>query len=183
MFFQYDDLFLYFFFVWMLSLWCLKTYQRNVKSPLVQNSAKVYKDVTMTVQRSFVIVLSSAAWLMWHVTVCFFAGGVRQGGKGEAGGEGWRGGALWLSSEQHFFSFNRRSTQIFDDHSKTLVHTTWAHIKAYLQHWHTPKNRHTKLQHSNQSQILSYIRLDNKTSSVLHLCWVCDVQVVTVTPI
>lgn len=50
-----------------------------------------------------------------------------------------------------------------------MVHTTSAHIKkAYLQHWHTPKkkkrkSRHTKnYKHSNQSQILSYIRLDNK---------------------
>lgn len=43
-----------------------------------------------------------------------------------------------------FFSLSIRSTQILDDHSKTLVHTTSAHIKAYLQHWHTPKkNRHT----------------------------------------
>ena len=69
-------------------------------------------------------------------------------------------GGVWIGATFFFLSTEEeahRYRMITQKHWYTqLQHTK----KAYLQHWHT-QIRHTKLQHSNQ--ILSYIRLDNKT--------------------
>lgn len=89
-----------------------------------------------------------------------------------------------VKSEQLFFfvgSVNRRrSTQIFDDHSENIgTHNFSTHKKRIYSTGTHQEIRHTNYKHSNQSQILSYIRLDKKkkgkkkkkeTSSVLHLC-------------
>lgn len=94
-----------------------------------------------------------------------------EGGRGGGGGSGERsvvfggGGAIKIGATfLSFFSppYNKEKHTNIDEHSKTLVHTTSAHIESVFTALAHTENRHTSLQHSNQSQILSYIRLDNR---------------------
>lgn len=129
-----------------------KNYQRNVKSLLVQKVQKSKKDVDMTVQ----------SW--WFLSVTAWCGEWSWAGQGAGAG---RGGGTTVRAEEvenrcNFFFFwlilsvrqhkEKHRNIWWSLRRKTLVHTTWAHIKkkAYLQHWHTPKtmkrrSRHTKI--------------------------------------
>lgn len=154
-------------FVWMFSLWCLKNYKKNAKSSPVQTVQKSKKDATMTVQSLGFLFLCGChgRWrvalfvcLLACLFVCFAGGGVNR----------CKIGATF------FFSFNRRrSTQIFDDHSKNIgTHNFSTHKSVFTALAHT-ENRHTNYKHSNQSQILSYIRQQNFLSATSMLSLWC----------
>lgn len=78
----------------------------------------------------------------------------------------WRGCESCKIGATFFFvgSVNRRrSTQIFDDHSENIgTHNFSTHKKRIYSTGTHQEIRHTNYKHSNQSQILSYIRLDKK---------------------